>query len=115
MTTDVTDQGTFEERSVRPIQAIAAPPRTNAVQRFAERLVTEYHHTPEAASAIAEAVEDPRVAREQLGRLSRVPVRGGTLYTLDVRVNALRMLIDPVNLRTVGSIDYPAAASSAAR
>jgi hypothetical protein len=115
MTTDVADHGTFEERSIRPIQAIAAPPRTNAVQRLAERLVAEYDHTPQAATAIAEAVEDPRVAREQLGRLSRVPVRGGTLHTLDVRVNALRMLIDPVNPRTVGSIDYPAAASSAAR
>jgi hypothetical protein len=113
--TDTPDHGTFEDRGVRPIQAIAQPPRTGAVQRLAERLQNEFHHTAATAAAIAEAVEDPRLAREQLGRLSRVPVRGGTLYTLDVRANALRMLIDPVNPRTVGSIDYPAAAAVGAR
>jgi hypothetical protein len=113
--TDSLDHGTFEDRGIRPIQAIAPPPRTAAVQRLAERLQTEFHHTAATAEAIAEAVEDPRLAREQLGRLSRVPVRGGTLYTLDVRANALRMLIDPVNPRTVGSIDYPAAALVGAR
>jgi hypothetical protein len=113
--TDAPDHGTFEDRDIRPIQAIAQPPRTGAVQRLAERLQTEFHHTDATAMAIAEAVEDPRLAREQLGRLSRVPVRGGTLYTLDVRANALRMLIDPVNPRTVGSIDYPAAAPFGAR
>jgi hypothetical protein len=113
--TDSTGHGTFEDRGIRPIQAIAQPPRTAAVQRLAERLQTEFHHTEATAMAIAEAVEDPRLAREQLGRLSRVPVRGGTLYTLDVRANTLRMLIDPVNPRTVGSIDYPAAADHGAR
>lgn len=113
--TDSPDHGTFEDRGIRPIQAIAEPPRTGAVQRLAERLQTEFRHTATTAIAIAEAVEDPRLAREQLGRLSRVPVRGGTLYTLDVRANALRMLIDPVNPRTVDSIDYPAAAAFGAR
>lgn len=113
--TKKTGHGTFEERGIRPIQPVAAPPKTGTVTRLAERLEKEYGHTPEAARTIAEAVEDPRLAREQLGRLSRVPVRGGTLHTLDVRVNALRVLIDPVNPRTVGSIDYPAAASADAR
>ncbi|HWY19217.1 MAG TPA: hypothetical protein VNY27_10970 [Solirubrobacteraceae bacterium] len=114
-TTKKIGHGTFEERGIRPIQPVTSPPKTSTVARLAERLEKEYDHTPEAARTIAEAVEDPRVAREQLGRLSRVPVRGGTLYTLDVRVNALRVLIDPVNPRTVGSIDYPAAASADAR
>jgi hypothetical protein len=109
------EHDTFEEREIRPIQPIAPPPRTNAVTRLAERLEKDYDHTPEAARAIAEAVEDPKLARDQLSRLSRVPVRGGTLYTLDVRVNALRCMIDPVNPRTVGSTDYPAAASNGSR
>lgn len=113
--TDSPDHGTFEDRGIRPIQVIAQPPRTGAVQRLAQRLQAEFHHTDATAMAIAEAVEDPRLAREQLGRLSRVPVRGGTLYTLDVRANALRMVIDAVNPRTVGSIDYPAAAAFGAR
>lgn len=114
-TTKTTGHGSFEERGIRPIQAIAPPPKTSPVTRLAERLQKEYGHTLEAARAIAEAVEDPRLAREQLGRLSRVPVMGGTLYTLDVRVNALRVLIDPINPRTVGSIGYPAATTTGAR
>jgi hypothetical protein len=113
--TSGTSYGSFEERNIRPIQAIAPPPRTTAVARVAERLERELSHSREAAIAIAEAVEDPRTAREQLSRLSRIPVRGGTLYALDTRVNAMRMMIDPTNPRTVGATDYPASAVRAAR
>ena len=87
-----TSYGSFDERGIRPIQPISPPPRSSAVARLAERLVQEFHHSPQTAEAIAEAVEDPRTAREQLPRLSRVPVRGGTLYALDIRVNALRLI-----------------------
>jgi hypothetical protein len=113
--TSATAYGTFEERGIRPIQLIAPPPKSPAVVRLAERLEREYSHSAEAALAIAEAVEDPRIAREQLSRLSRIPVRGGTLYALDTRVNALRMVIDPTNPRTVGATDYPASAARSAR
>lgn len=107
--------GDFESRGVRPIQPIAPPPRSSAVNRLSERLEADYGHSQAAAKAIAEAVEDPSAARNQLRQLSRVPVRGGTLYTLDVRVNALRVAADPVNPRTVGSTDYPASAPDNAR
>lgn len=110
-----TSYGSFDDRGIRPIQPISPPPRSNAVARLAERLVQEFHHSPQTAEAIAEAVEDPRVAREQLPRLSRIPVRGGTLYALDVRVNALRLIVDPINPRTVGATEYPASASRTAR
>jgi hypothetical protein len=107
--------GSFEERGIRPIQPVAAPPRSTSVARLAERLEQDLGHSPEAAVAIAEAVEDPKAARDQTVRLSRVPVRGGTLYTLDVRANATRMIVDPINPRTVGATDYPASAVHSAR
>lgn len=109
------EYGSFDERGIRPIQPIDPPPRTTAVAKLAERLEREFQHSPEAAAAIAEAVEDPRAAREQLPRLARIPVRGGTLYSLDVRANALRLVVDPINPRTVGATDYPASATRSPR
>jgi hypothetical protein len=105
----------FDDRGIRPIQPIDPPPRSTAVAKFAERLERELSHSPEAAAAIAEAVEDPRIAREQTSRLARIPVRGGTLYSLDVRVNALRLIVDPINPRTIGATDYPASSTRTAR
>jgi hypothetical protein len=107
--------GDFESRGIRPIQPIASPPRSTAVKRLSELLTEQYGHASQAAIAIAEAVEDPTAARNQLQQPSRIPVRGGTLYTVDVRVNALRVCADPINPRTVGSTDYPAAVPDHAR
>lgn len=99
--------------SIRPIEPIGLSPKSTAVRNFADALVSKFGHTEDGAEAIARAVEDPSEARRQLGHLSSTRVRGGTLLTLDVRVNALSVIVYPTNMRVTGSTVYPAAVASA--
>jgi hypothetical protein len=97
----------------RPVERLPEYAHAKARQTLAERLVDAFALSPEAASAIANAVVDPTAVRKSIGEptdpdVEDIPVPGGgTLRGLRTTVWARRVMPDPRNPRILPSRRHP--------
>jgi hypothetical protein len=104
----------YSEESVlpRPVEALPEYANARSRQTLAEKLIDAFRLSPEASTAIANAVVDPAEVRKTIGDpldpgVEEIAVPGGVL--LGVRTSAWlrRVMPDPRNPRTLPSRRHP--------
>ncbi len=96
----------------RPVEALPEYAHAKARQTLAEKLTEAFNLTPDAASAIANAVVDPSAVRKSLGEandpnVEEISVHGGTLLGIRTSVWSRRIMPDPRNPRIGPSRKHP--------
>jgi hypothetical protein len=96
----------------RPVGKLPEYAHAKARQTLAERIVTAFGLSTEAASAIANSVVDPAAVRKSIGepddpQVEEISVPGGTLLGIRTAVWSRRVMPDPRNPRIGPSRRHP--------
>lgn len=96
----------------RPVELLPEYAHAKARQTLAEKLIEAFKLSPEAATAIANAVVDPTDVRKGIGeptepQTEEIPVPGGTVLGIRTQVWARRIMPDPRNPRIGPSRRHP--------
>jgi hypothetical protein len=96
----------------RPVDPLTEFAHAKARQTLAEKLIEAFKLSPEAASAISNAVVDPSAVRRSIGEpadpeVEHIAVPGGTLLGLRTMVWSRRVIPDPRNPRLLPSRRHP--------
>jgi hypothetical protein len=103
----------FEESLLpRPVEPLPEYASARARQALAEKLQDAFRLSPEASTAIANAVVDPSDVRKTIGDpldpgVDQISVPGGTLFGIRTSVWARRVMPDPRNPRILPSRRHP--------
>lgn len=104
----------YSEESVlpRPVEALPEYANARSRQTLAEKLKEAFKLSPEASTAIANAVVDPAEVRKTIGDpldpgVEEISVPGGTLLGIRTNVWARRVMPDPRNPRILPSRRHP--------
>lgn len=103
----------FEESLLpRPVEPLPEYASARARQTLAEKLQEAFHLSPEASTAMANAVVDPAEVRKTIGDpldpgVEKISVPGGTLWGVRTSVWTRRVMPDPRNPRILPSRRHP--------
>lgn len=104
----------FSEDSVlpRPVQALPEYANARSRQTLAEKLTEAFRLSPEASTAVANAVVDPTEVRKTIGDpldpgVEEIAVPGGMLLGIRTTVWARRVMPDPRNPRILPARRHP--------
>lgn len=103
----------FEESLLpRPVEPLPEYANARSRQTLAEKLQDAFRLSPEASTAIANAVVDPSEVRKTIGDpldpgVEQISVPGGTLSGIRTSVWARRVMPDPRNPRILPSRRHP--------